>query len=1550
MAAFRRRRDTSAQIELYIHGLKKGYEEWRLETWNDLKKDSHNHPVSLEGLAFNGQNLNAADFSNCNLAYATFKESTLDGCDFSNSNLYGADFSKASLKNANFLNASVFGVDFTSANLAEAQLTRTNVGWAYIKNASLSNVQMPRAMRTKWQLIQKILENDSENLDLTNADLIGANLKNAFLKGAILDYTNLTAANLEGANLDAANATHAVMPLVYLRGASIEHIIGLDEKTLLVHRLINGDVDKEISDADLNATNLRGADLQGVRLENVNMSYSDLTDVNLAGAELVNVNLEGTDLEGANLRRTTFSGSILKKSKLINANLEGAIIENTNLQDAELKGAYLKSTNLDAAHDLDKKWRVIPPLLDNQKEGLRIRNVDLEGANLKGVFLKGAVFDDVNMDEVKFAGANLEGAIFQGKVRLNDADFTEARLAGARFGTSCIGLKTNFSKAELHDAVFDGARLGLSDFSESIIQRADLKGAEFSYSDFTGATLASSNLSRAILRFSRLSGADLSRCSFHGTNLESVDGLSDDARLIYEIVNGHLAPKKNLNGREFKGEDLSGGDFKEASLTNAAFVDTNLTGAILKGCTLIKATLSEIPLDEANLENCDLTRAKLKNTHLNGANLKNAILDYADLTGAVLNDADLENASIGGAVLSGIKWARAYTRGLVINNNVQPVGLSAQESAKWQLVQKIVGGTASRDLRSKDLSDANLKDAFLEKADFRDTNLQGAILDGANLRGVRLSRIDGRAHEGGAQFYMEVLPNELEAIEAKREVTTHREDFPQEETDQESTEESRGAYETHLDLKYRYQGQLYLSEENADKNKVIHQDMVDLNLFGLALAGGGIRSATFCLGVIQLLNRFGITRHIDYLSTVSGGGYIGACLSAVMSKEDKSTTKDDIPFHYRTGGQETQVVHHLRNSSQYLASDNFLGMLSLPSMITRGILTNLLVFFLFLFPVAWVTELALQKDIRDLVLDADAIRFDLGMIAGISLAFLVIILPIFHNRVLPKIKKYVLGITPSAESIRKTAIFFDNLNSLVFLLAISSLGAILLQRVLYFWLFDFPWYWDMVFQDALNLDDKIAFPVFSILSVVLVLSLFVFIKPLRKFLIAFLNKLLGIILLCAIGLSIFWGWNHLADLYPDATSLYGWIPLVLSLIGIGILFFVYDPNQASMHKFFRDRLSKAFMIREDTEAEEPTHTDTLLLSDLNSEGSRAPYHLVNVALNLHGSDAKDLRGRNADFFFFSSRYIGGPRTGYVKTKVIEEKDPHLNLGTAMAVSAAAAAPNMGTYTMGGLRSIITLLNIRLGYWLPNPFKVINTMKPADGEEESGGGRMRMGPMTLFYEFFGSLNEKRKYINLSDGGHIENMGIYELLRRRCKYIISVDGAADKDMGFVNFLQLIRYARIDMGIEVEIDLEEIREKKSPWALGRIKYGPDEEHWGYILYIKLVLTDSSHNYIRSYKEENEEFPYESIVDQSFEEAQFEVYRELGYQNAKSFFSKSLKKGIKRDIRPYQFSQLFDRNEWPVIPDVREGASERPSTPEPEEKWDIEGDYVANSLYEIK
>ena len=239
--------------------------------------------------------------------------------------------------------------------------------------------------------------------------------------------------------------------------------------------------------------------------------------------------------------------------------------------------------------------------------------------------------------------------------------------------------------------------------------------------------------------------------------------------------------------------------------------------------------------------------------------------------------------------------------------------------------------------------------------------------------------------------------------------------------------------------------------------------------------------------------------------------------------------------------------------------------------------------------------------------------------------------------------------------------------------------------------------------------------------------------------------------------------------------------------------------------------------------------------------------------------------------------------------MLETLHPEVTLGTAMAISGAAAAPNMGTTTVRALVFVLTLLNVRLGYWLPNPRAVVGA-----GWYRRFVFRRGAGPGYLWREALGAVTDARAFVNVSDGGHVENFALYELLRRRCKLIVAVDGEADPEMRFGGLLTLVRYAHIDLGVEIDIDLAPIRIdehglSERHFALGTIRYGDDPEANGHLLYLKLSVTGDEADSMLEYRARHPDFPHQPTSDQFFDEAQFEAYRSLGYHVGEGALSES-------------------------------------------------------------
>ena len=372
---------------------------------------------------------------------------------------------------------------------------------------------------------------------------------------------------------------------------------------------------------------------------------------------------------------------------------------------------------------------------------------------------------------------------------------------------------------------------------------------------------------------------------------------------------------------------------------------------------------------------------------------------------------------------------------------------------------------------------------------------------------------------------------------------------------------------------------------------------------------------------------------------------------------------------------------------------------------------------------------------------------------------------------------------------------------------------------------------------------------------------------------------------------------------------------VLGTAAIVVLFclLVVDVNLTAVLGLYRDRLASAYLVGLRKNGEVFVEPD-LNLEDLcggvpptAAEGkatryrSKAPYHLVNTSLNLQGSSDPMLRDRNSDFLMFSKYYYGGERTGYCTTSDMEEVFPQIDLPTAMAISAAAASPNAGKMTNKPLVALMTLFNIRLGYWVPHPGRLCGWLREKRRRNQRYKPglwqrlRWRIPPWGLLREMVSAVDEEHRWVNLSDGGHIENLAVYELLRRRCRYVICGDGEADPGLTFNGLATLMRYARIDLDIEIEILLDDLRldadgNSHQHAALGRIVYPPrtpgGKPEIGHLLYIKSSFTANEDETMQEYRANNPAFPHESTADQFFDEGQFEAYRALGFHMADSLF----------------------------------------------------------------
>ncbi|MCP4768937.1 MAG: hypothetical protein GY875_22085 [Gammaproteobacteria bacterium] len=411
-----------------------------------------------------------------------------------------------------------------------------------------------------------------------------------------------------------------------------------------------------------------------------------------------------------------------------------------------------------------------------------------------------------------------------------------------------------------------------------------------------------------------------------------------------------------------------------------------------------------------------------------------------------------------------------------------------------------------------------------------------------------------------------------------------------------------------------------------------------------------------------------------------------------------------------------------------------------------------------------------------------------------------------------------------------------------------------------------------------------------------------------------LDKLAPIFALLLIyGLAII-AYSAAAHDLPDGAyggfPIWYWISLVSLLVG----YFV-NLNYTGIGRYYRDRLIESFMPDPSSVKDTPDGPADLAdrfkirnISPLSGDrGFGSPYHLVNTHAVLVDSDIKRVCQRGGDSFILSPLYCGSSATGWRRSDQFMNGD--LTLASAVAASAAAVNPHTGVAGEGASRSasvsfLMALFNLRLGFWTPNPV-------------------LKFGPRRMhhflagLYELspFRGFNEKSRFLDLSDGGHFENLALYELFRRKVKLIVALDGAADKDFTFGDLQNALARAEQDFGLHISFDptIDHIvpgKDKKSSarfpdgiefasrgYAIGTFSYASDPDFSGTLYYLKSTLIPEISMRIRGYKGAHPDFPDESTVDQFFDEDQFEAYRLLGYNLTTQLFDNtSLEAKIRR------------------------------------------------------
>ncbi len=716
------------------------------------------------------------------------------------------------------------------------------------------------------------------------------------------------------------------------------------------------------------------------------------------------------------------------------------------------------------------------------------------------------------------------------------------------------------------------------------------------------------------------------------------------------------------------------------------------------------------------------------------------------------------------------------------------------------------------------------------------------------------------------------------------------------------------------------------------QRKLRHRTAHEMPQLGLALSGGGIRSASFAMGVTQALDRYQLFDEVDYLSTVSGGGYMGSAITWFHHQQtekregpDSDLIKDsDNEFilgkksigtratliECEQKDEENNFLSYIRQHGDYLTPGKRLSSLSMAAQILANSLVAVLVYFsLLLSGMFALVYLDFFKGNGSSIFSFNNTTpvVVLALVLIISSTFIAIISSLSSRDKTEDTEKGY------KRRIRTQRWFGYFMVGTLLLLALASMGAL---------------------QDFLETKPYLRIGTGLIPLLIGGIGTLLELSNMRSVKVAkskFSSMRIWILALLLI-YGLFYASYFIADHYKT-DALFA----AIATLSIGLFFgWFTDLNLFGINRMYRDRLMEAFMPNtssvEKNQWEPATKADQAMVVNMcgngvfskNTDGtinvdlkkikSVGPYHLINTNIVLNDSEEAKFRGRGGDNFVISPAYSGSDSVNWHPT--LDFVDGKMSHATAMAMSGAALNPGAGGGGSGATRNklvsfMMAFFHLRLGWWLANPnaknknkvFKKPNFIVPG-----------------LTQGVFAYNNkEDSTFIELTDGGHFENTGIYELIRRKLPIIILSQAGADPKFTLEDIANVMERVRVDFGVTIDFlegyglnailpngdnNADAVEKKfnlsKKGFAIAEIDY-PDKEEHGYLIVIKSLMIKDLPLSLFHYKSVNTDFPNQTTADQFFDENQFEAYRELGYQ-----LTKQMVKEVSKDSENISLEEL--------------------------------------------
>lgn len=723
----------------------------------------------------------------------------------------------------------------------------------------------------------------------------------------------------------------------------------------------------------------------------------------------------------------------------------------------------------------------------------------------------------------------------------------------------------------------------------------------------------------------------------------------------------------------------------------------------------------------------------------------------------------------------------------------------------------------------------------------------------------------------------------------------------------------------------------------------------------IACSGGGIKSASFCLGALQRLRAAGLYQRSDTVVGVSGGGYVAAAFAALrVHRTRQSGQANGVPGAdgVELFAPQSPELQALRSRVDYLLASTRVRF-NLGASVVTGVAIHVLILAAIAHLVAWicVEHTAITQSPQRFDWTVPSVWLPPAVLMGLAM-------PVFV---------YGRGVEPARRLRRRTGPLGDlvpagrrgytvawYVSSLPGFLVYGAVAHVVLLSVVPWLAISARWHWW-----GGGLDGSAAWAAASAGFVAALGTAQAFVTstvkgvrtlteggapagaasvprpepwwtpvlvrfrrqaaPLLGLLLVALAMLAYVAFMVGVGLTA-----RPASDVPPLSALKRWPDVLASplpaLLVLLILRWVHPAQATSLVPFYEDRLSFAY-LEIGLSADRPTGHSLgkdefapLTLADIAPrQTSRGPHLRLCATANVR--DAHLLpAGRHGTPFVFGDDGIGltdgnlpggqslvkPARYGRVNGKngggPPTWKAENVTLARAVAVSAAAISPLAGRENrlIGAARILLALANIRLGVWVRNPYWVEADSAPHGGGEHPIGRVFdravdranhlldRSSPLHVVHEALGVPSVYAPYLYLTDGGHYDNLGLVEALRLRPRCVVLLDGSGDQLDTFSAMSQAMSSARMDLGVEVGFDPTDLRvgdEAAAAAPMVRITARYDDGSTTQIVYVKSVWTDLPPWDVRCYRLRHPDFPTVSNELETYDEFDFEAYRELGW-----------------------------------------------------------------------